>query len=49
MVLLKTLLSLFWVISLTLCYEVSIPMLHGCGNIELEINFMKPTIIVYDA
>jgi hypothetical protein len=30
-------------------FDLTIPLLHGCGNIEFDVNFMKPTIIIYDA
>jgi mannose/fructose/N-acetylgalactosamine-specific phosphotransferase system component IIB len=30
-------------------FYLTIPLLHGCGNIEFDVNFMKPTIIIYDA
>ncbi len=29
--------------------DLTIPLLHGCGNIEFDINFMRPTITIYDA
>jgi hypothetical protein len=29
--------------------DLTIPLLHGCGNIEFDVNFMKPTITIYDA
>jgi hypothetical protein len=35
--------------ALALGLDLAIPILHGCGNIEFDINFMKPTIIIYDA
>ena len=34
---------------LTQAFDLSIPLLHGCGNIEFDVNFMKPTITIYDA
>jgi hypothetical protein len=33
----------------TKAFDLSIPLLHGCGNIEFDVNFMKPTITIYDA
>jgi hypothetical protein len=33
----------------THAFDLSIPLLHGCGNIEFDVNFMKPTITIYDA
>ena len=29
--------------------DLTIPLLHSCGNIEFDIKFMKPTITLYDA
>jgi len=33
----------------TQAFDLTIPLLHGCGNIEFDVNFMKPTITIYDA
>lgn len=30
-------------------FDLTVPLLHGCGNIEFDVNFMKPTITIYDA
>jgi len=28
--------------------DLTIPILHGCGNIEFDVNFMKPTITLFN-
>ena len=29
--------------------DLLLPLMHGCGNIEFDVNFMRPSIIISEA